>query len=95
MSLYDRPPPRTVAIFFGWVVMAVGGLMGLLCGACTLIVWGVGFTSTPLDGAMSLFLTAAVIGGLPTVCGAALFWVGWRMVRPRRTTPRPAPETFD
>ena len=38
----QRPPPSGGAIFGGCLLMAVGGLMALLCGACTALFVGFG-----------------------------------------------------
>jgi small neutral amino acid transporter SnatA (MarC family) len=93
---HDNPQrPSAVAIFFGWLLMAIGGLMVLLCGACTLTFWGIELTTTGGGDAAGGLLMVGLIGGLPTAAGALLFWVGLRMVRPRKMTRRDAEDTFN
>jgi hypothetical protein len=95
------PQPTPVERFFGWLLVAVGGLMALLCGACTLTFWGVSFFGAiggqpdALGAMAGLFVMVAIIGGLPTVGGVVLVWAGWRIVHPK-TPPRPdVTKTFE
>ncbi|HEY1753317.1 MAG TPA: hypothetical protein VGG29_18820 [Caulobacteraceae bacterium] len=97
------PPerPRPVDRFFGWLLIAVGALLALLCGACTLTLWGVaiyGMLQTPgadaLGAAANLFFLVAFIGGVPTVGGVLLIWAGWRVGHPKRPAPKATPDTF-
>jgi len=80
-------------------MMAVGGLVALLCGACTLIFGGAGLiglvmqllhnqsaASMSIGPASAVYLTviAAVVGGVPTAVGALLFFAGLRRWRGAR-----------
>jgi len=90
-----RGQPASSA-FLGWLLIAVGGLMALLCGGCTLFVAIGGLFSAGNSPAAAVLLSVvlvAVVGGLPTLAGAALVWAGWRIARPRK--PKPDAETFN
>jgi len=81
--------------------MAIGGVMTLLCGSCTL--WWLGMAIWPLvteafhhrslanadsytdSWAQLIAVFALVIGGLPTALGLTLFFIGVRKYR--RATP--------
>jgi membrane protein implicated in regulation of membrane protease activity len=74
--------------FLANLLMAVGGLIALLCGGCTVFFLGAAIValfpggasdnaSTPLVPG----ITAILVGGLPTVLGVALFLWGRRMKR--------------
>ena len=73
--------------FFASLLMAVGGLIAILCGGCTAFFLGTAIfalfaaggegASTPLVPG----LTAIFVGGLPTALGVALFLWGRRMKR--------------
>jgi hypothetical protein len=83
------PPSAPPNVFLGWLLVALGGLIVLLCGGCTLGFWGTGlyaFISDPsgasLGAVLSLFITVGVVGGLPAAAGAVTVWAGWKMVRP-------------
>ena len=75
--------------------MAVGALIALLCGGCTVFFLGAVIlalfsggggddASTPLVPG----ITAILVGGLPTVLGVALFLWGRRMKRRVEAQPR-------
>jgi hypothetical protein len=83
--------------FFAQVLMAVGGLITVLCGGCTVFwlgsaIWSVlvpvihhGYLS-PADRYVTSYsgviaVGALVIGGLPTAVGVGLFVVGRRMAK--------------
>ncbi|HVM99557.1 MAG TPA: hypothetical protein VMT68_05015 [Caulobacteraceae bacterium] len=76
--------------FFGFALIALGVLMVLLCGGCTLTLLAVSVwqtlssseptTATEIISGLMLF---GLVGGLPTAAGAVLAWAGWRMVRAR------------
>ena len=79
--------------FFAYVLMAVGGLITVLCGGCTLCVLGLDawnailalskspahFIGSYALGALSVRLISLVVGGLPAAIGVALFFTGRRM----------------
>ena len=88
----QRPDPTRR--FFGGLLMAVGGLITVLCGGCSLvfaggsIVGAIG-SSGQLRDLPSWLLLVAVIGGLPTLIGIGLFIWGRRLYRPPKSL-RPA-----
>jgi hypothetical protein len=83
--------------FFGYVLMAVGGLITVLCGGCTLI-WFAGVTWSVLasgihgslnisgyvSGFPGLVVITMVVGGLPTAIGIALLVAGRNMAKDER-----------
>ena len=94
-------PPAPQSRFVGWLLLVLGALMVVLCGGCTLTLWGVGIAGLRQDhsgaawGAMvGLLVTTLLIGGLPTAAGAVLVWAGWRALRPART-PRTVAKDFE
>jgi len=70
-----RDPGRT---FFGYVLVAVGGLMTALCGLCTATFM---VAAVVPGGDTSFFVMALVIGGIPTGIGVALFVAGRAVLR--------------
>jgi hypothetical protein len=79
-----------VVTFFGVALMAVGGLIALLCGLCAVwvVVGGlVDILGTPRQIPRVLLLSglpaAAILGGLPTVVGILIFRWGRGLYRPR------------
>lgn len=88
----DAPSPTRR--FFGALLMAIGGLMAVLCGGCgaTFIVVALVtmFTATAQDAPM-LAGMGLVIGGVPAAMGVGLFWVGRRM---RGEAPRPTAKSI-
>jgi len=77
------PPKGPGSKFFGALLMAVGGLIATACGLCSLVL-----VVSILAGGhfeLSSFILVALVGGIPTLIGAFIFWVGLRLVRPRRT----------
>jgi hypothetical protein len=70
----------------GGLLMAVGGMIAALCGACTLFFVADSLTSRGGEfsgpGMLPLVLP---MGGIPTVVGGLIAWWGWRLYRPRRT----------
>lgn len=76
--------------FVAGALVAVGGLMVLLCGSCTLVFGGGGLVSLIRgeDAGLSTFILAiaVIVGGLPTAAGAVLLvngWKSWQANRPR------------
>jgi hypothetical protein len=87
---------RPVNDFVAYVLMAVGGLITLLCGGCTAFyLWtaiGLALDRTSSGqgsalGAATVGIFALIVGVLPTLCGAALFVSGVAMWR-RGDNPR-------
>ena len=87
----DMPSP--VQRFFGGLLMLVGGLLGGLSGLCTL--WFIGGTIVSSmqgqlgGGALSSYVwewvgMGLIVGGLPTVVGVGLFFLGRWMVGKKR-----------
>jgi hypothetical protein len=82
--------------FFAALFMTIGGLITLLCGACTAYWLGsaiisvlphsMGGPATPVDAytkgwAQVIGVGALLIGGLPTAVGMVIFWAGLRRYR--------------
>jgi hypothetical protein len=95
-------PPPAQGQFIGWLLIAVGALMVLLCGGCTLVFWGVGvwtLIESPSAGGLGamglLFLMTGILGGLPAAGGGVLIWAGWRAVRPLQERGKNVGATFD
>lgn len=81
--------PDPVGRFFGGALMAVGGLIALLCGTCTgffMILSAVSMAQYPsamsLGSILSGLLLYLLVGGLPTLIGVFLFRIGLRRFRP-------------
>jgi hypothetical protein len=77
-----------VVVFLGWLVMAVGVLVALTAGLCTLLLAPSMF-SGPGDVSAGLVLLS-VFGGVPALVGVGMVLAGWSIVRPPRPSP---PET--
>jgi hypothetical protein len=95
------PQPKPENRFGGWLLIVLGGLMVVLCGGCTLTLWGVGIVGLTQDhsgsaagAVVTLFIMTGLIGGLPTAGGAVLLWAGWRVLHPIRT-PRTVAKDFE
>jgi hypothetical protein len=71
--------------FIAGALVAVGGLMVLLCGSCTVMFGGGGLIGLIQgeDAALSgtLLITAALLGGLPTTAGVVLVRSGLKTLR--------------
>jgi|HubBroStandDraft_1064217.scaffolds.fasta_scaffold00252_20 hypothetical protein len=86
------PIPTAEQKFVGALLMAVGGLMATLCGLCTLGFVGLTIVDTVSAGTRQDFvvgfgvfvLFACLIGGVPTLFGAIIFYGGWKMRNPRK-----------
>jgi len=84
-----RSGKRDSERFTGSLLMACGGLIAGLCGLCTLALGGGsivamfyhGLSADNVGGAFSMVLMAAIIGGIPTLIGVWLFWIGRRIYR--------------
>ena len=78
--------PAPVRRFFGAALMALGGLMMLLCGGCGALFL-VGFLVSAVQSsnaeAMDMAIISLIIGGLPAVVGLGLFVVGRDLRRDR------------
>jgi small neutral amino acid transporter SnatA (MarC family) len=100
MSSPESPSPP--AQFFGWLLVCLGALMVLLCGGCTLVIWGISLYAliqTPNAGGFGqmglLVLMSSMIGGLPAAGGGVLVWAGWRALHPLRQPGKQVESTFD
>ena len=85
-----------VTRFVAGALVAVGGLMVLLCGSCTLVFGGGGVIALVRgeDAGLSVFIlgVALIVGGLPTAAGVMLVMNGWKSWQANRSPP--PPETF-
>ena len=67
----------TLNRFIAGALIAIGALIFTLCGACTLIVGGVMISD---HGRPDDLILPLVIGGVPTVVGFVLFFIGRSMM---------------
>lgn len=81
--------PDPVGRFFGGALMAVGGLIAALCGACTgffMIMSVVSMMQYPAAMSAGAILTGlmlyGLVGGLPTLIGVFIFRMGLKRFRP-------------
>jgi hypothetical protein len=65
--------------FFGYILMAVGALIAVLCGLCTVVWLVAGFRDLFRDE--SLGLLTLIVGVLPTSIGVGLFLWGRSLAR--------------
>jgi hypothetical protein len=66
-----------------FILITAGGLMTLLCGACTGVVM-ISFLSEPgSDG--SVILLPLIVGGIPTAAGVFLLVQGFRTLKKLRS----------
>jgi hypothetical protein len=80
-----------VAKLFGSLLMAVGGLIAVLSGLCSLAFLGTMIqTSVPHPGQnnqiVGLLVAVLVFGGVPIGVGAGLFIIGRHLFRGPRTS---------
>jgi hypothetical protein len=80
-----------VTRFVAGALVAVGGLMVLLCGSCTLVFGGgalVGLARGEDAGLSCFILTMAlIVGGVPTAGGLVLLVNGWKSWQANRPPP--------
>ena len=77
--------------FIAYGLVTVGGLMALLCGACTLLFGGGGLIGI-IQGedaglALTIFVTALIVGGIPALIGFVLARSGLRTLKETSTDP--------
>ena len=86
MSDPDRIPADPVVKLFGAMLMAVGGLIAILSGLCSLGFLGVLITNafhSPAGAGSALAMSPLVLlfGGVPFAVGAAVFIVGRKLFK--------------
>ncbi|MDZ4364488.1 hypothetical protein [Brevundimonas sp.] len=85
----SEPLPRSPLIrFLAWLLMAVGVLIALTAGACSLIFMVIFLpagTSNYFGDLGDMILLLLTVGGIPLLIGLALFFGGLRLSRPSRT----------
>jgi hypothetical protein len=66
--------------FFGWLLIAAGGLIAVTCGLCTLSFAGIMISGnlSALPGSLGLCL---MFGGPPIALGVGLILIGRSLVR--------------
>jgi hypothetical protein len=77
----DPPPPRfqpsAAQRLFGAVLMAIGGMIALLCGLCSFGVLGAAFMSpSPGEGLLFSLVLVGIFGGIPFAVGLGVFLIG-------------------
>jgi hypothetical protein len=88
---------KTIRLFFAYILMAVGGLMTLLSGGCTVVwlgflVWniiggiinGSVFNSVQVNAIGAAFGLTLIVGGLPLAIGVALIACGRKLDKDER-----------
>jgi hypothetical protein len=91
MNEPSASPAGQVVKLFGALLMAVGGLITVLCGLCSLVflataVQGiVQHPGAPLDvqGVGGFLLLVLIFGGIPILIGVGVFIAGRRFYRGR------------
>jgi hypothetical protein len=87
-------PPRDrnpVVVFFGWLLIAIGGLVTFASGACTVTFVVGGLNQTNADGFIGWLLLCLAFGAVPMLLGAGIAAIGWLMCRRRVTRPDRSP----
>ena len=79
--------------FLGCMLMAVGGMVALLCGLCTF--WVAAMFSQGTGDTGGALILPLVIGGVPAAGGVALFVVGLQMFREGQKRRNPSAVNFD
>ncbi|HXQ47896.1 MAG TPA: hypothetical protein VN806_14860 [Caulobacteraceae bacterium] len=90
----DPGPSRGggVALFLGWMLIVIGGLLGGLSGLCTLVFITVGIATNASTGeGLTDVVLAVVVGALPIGIGAGITLAGVTVVRATRQAHPAAP----
>lgn len=81
-----RPERSPAVVFFGWLLMGIGGLIAVTAGACSLyFLAGLLGAGDGLDGLVSGLGLILIFGGVPIAVGLALIYAGRVISRPRVT----------
>jgi hypothetical protein len=72
-----------VAVFFGWLLLAVGVLIAGTAGLCTLAVLGSTFPHAAPAEFIGMAVMALIFGGVPASVGVGLFFIGKMLLRKR------------
>jgi hypothetical protein len=88
-----RQGPGAAGWFFGCLLIAMGALMALLCGGCTVLIWVSSLSTNDVSSAASMLVISGLLGGVPALGGVGLIIAGWAILHPRRPPPR-VDETF-
>jgi len=67
--------------FFGGLLLAIGILIMTGSGLCTIVVIGMGLTSTSPGEALTMLALPLIVGGVPFVIGLGMFFVGRALSR--------------
>jgi hypothetical protein len=81
---------NAVRRFFAYILMAVGGLITVLCGGCMALFLVVAIAqgvNSGFSAFSSMGSAALIIGGLPTAVGVVLFVIGRRMEQQAHASP--------
>lgn len=81
-----QPERNPAVVFFGWLLMGIGGLIAVTAGACS-VVFMVSMLSSGdgLDGLVSTLGFMLIFGGIPVSVGTALVIAGRAISKPRIT----------
>jgi hypothetical protein len=93
MSYADDQQNRAVRRLFGWLLIAIGGLIATLCGLCTLafVFIGVASSAQSSGGGAGLVGLALIVGGIPIALGVGLIFLGRWLLRSGRAVNQVAP----
>ncbi|MDB5675969.1 MAG: hypothetical protein JWM65_2951 [Sphingomonas bacterium] len=67
--------------FFGGLLLAIGILIMTGSGLCTIVVVGMGLTSSSINEALTMLALPLVVGGVPFLIGLGMFFVGRALSR--------------
>lgn len=78
----EPAPPSSTQRFFGGLLMAVGVLMTVACGLCSLVALVAFSTTGNGEDILMGLVTVSIVGGVPTAIGVGLFVAGRALRRP-------------
>jgi len=67
--------------FFGGLLLAIGILIMTGSGLCTIVVIGMGLTSTSAGEALTMLALPLIVGGVPFLIGLGMFFGGRSLLR--------------
>lgn len=82
-----RPERNPAVVFFGWLLMGIGGLIAVTAGACSVVflVSMLGSAGSSLEGLPGMLGLMLIYGGIPLGVGVLLVVAGRAISEPRFT----------